>query len=65
MGAAHKNGKMEKWKKTTVNDSFTVVESCMQTGFEHCDGLYSYGIFSQQKPFFGQQKGLKQTTFSG
>ena len=60
MGAAHKNG-----KKATVNDSFTVVESCMQTGFEHCDGLYSYGIFSQQKPFFGQQKGLKQTTFSG
>jgi hypothetical protein len=37
----------------------------MQTGFEHCDGLYSYGIFSQQKPFFGQQKGLKQTSFSG
>ena len=59
---------MEKWKSGkngTVNVSFTVVESCMQTGFEQCDGLYSYGIFSQQKPFFGQQKGLKQTTFSG
>ena len=36
----------------------------MQTVFEHCDGLYSYGIFSQQKPFFGQQKGQKRATIS-
>ena len=50
---------MEKWKsgkKGTVNVSFTVVESCMQTGFEHSDGLYSYGILVNKSRFLVNKK---------